>query len=626
MLQNIRKNVQGPTTKIVVWLIVISFSVFGLESILVGGGSGGVAEVNGEQVTPQELQQAVNTQKRRLIAMMGDNLDPAMLDDEALGNEALNSLIGRKLLVQSANDMELTVSKREIGSLIGSMEQFQIEGVFSQQLFTSVLSSAGYTPSYFKDTLREDIALNQLRSGLAGSEFATTLELAINARVDIEQRDLQYLTIPLQTFLAGEQVTDEEVAAYYADNQDNFRTRETVELDYIELSPDQFLQPVEERAIVDAYQLEIDNNQYQTENRVSHILFEARTEEDEAALQQRVAQAQDKLNSGTEFAVVAAEFSDDVGSSANGGDLGFSSGDAFPEEMEEAIAALEVGAVSAPVKTDAGIHLIRVTERREGSAPALEELRPQLEQQLQLAQARVDLLLAVESLKDLVFNAEDLTRPADELKLEVLRSEPVARDQADGLFANPTLLAAAFSEEVLEAGHNSDVLELGGDKFVVLRVRKHNSPQVRDLADVRDSIVSILSEQAARVKVAAEADRLIAELAGGASLEELATQASYEWRTELGVDRSNTALPREVLARAFALPMPAQGESLVDFVMSPAGDAQIISLLRVSPGQLDQLEQAEQIAIQRQVSSDHANLLNTEFETGLRGDAKISIM
>ena len=474
MLQNIRNNVQGPTTKIVVWLIVISFSIFGLESILVSGGSGGVAEVNGEQVTPQEMQMAVNTQKRRLISMMGDNIDPSMLDDELIGGQVLNSLIGRKLLTQSAQDMELAVSKREIGNLIGGMEQFQIEGKFSPQLFNSVLSSAGYTPAYFEETLRADVAVSQVRSGLLGSEFATPLELALSAKVAAEQRDLRFLTIPLQTFIDGIEVSEEQIAAYYADHQDDFQTRESVELEYIELGPDQFRKPVDEDAVLEAYQVEIENGQYQTENRVSHILFEARDGEDELVMQQRIADAQAKLAAGDDFAEVAGEFSDDVGSVAIGGDLGFSSGDAFPPEMEEAISALAVNVVSEPVQTDAGTHLILVTDRREGKAPTLEELRPRLEDQLQSAQARVDLLLAVEELKDLVFNAEDLNQPAEEMDLTVRRSGPVARDQAEGLFANRSLLAAAFSEEVMEAGHNSDVIELSDNKFVVLRQHSYS--------------------------------------------------------------------------------------------------------------------------------------------------------
>ena len=626
MLQNIRQNVQGPAIKVIVWLIVISFSIFGIESILVGGGGAGVAEVNGEEVSPQELQQAVNTQKRRLIAMMGDNFDPTMLDDEVITSQALNSLIGRKLLMQSAQDMDLTVSSREIGSVIGGMEQFQIEGKFSPQMFSSVLSSAGYTPAYFKETLREDIALAQLRSGLAGSEFATPLELTLNARVDAEQRDLRYLTIPLQTFIEQQTATEEQISAYYELHQNDFRTAESVELDYIELTPDTFRQPVEESAVLEAYQLEIENSQYKTENRVSHILFEPRDGEDAEALQQRVAAAQARLAAGADFAEVAAEFSDDVGSAASGGDLGFSSGDAFPEEMEEAVASLAVGEVSAPVTTEAGTHLILVSERREGSAPPLEELRPQLEEQLQLAQARSDLLLVVENLKDLVFNAEDLDRPASELDLVVQRSEPVARDQAQGLFANPALLSAAFSEEVMEARHNSDVIELGEDRFVVLHMHKHNPPRQKELADVHDEIAAIIVEQSAREMVSAEADRILQELASGASMEQLASQAGYSWQVELGADRRNGAVPREVLARAFEMPVPAQEQTLVDYIMTPSGDAQVISLTAVSPGKLESLEQTARLSLQRQVSGEYANLVDSEFQRGLRESADISVM
>ena len=135
MLQNIRQNVQGTAAKIVVGLIVISFSIFGIESILLGGGGGGVAEVNGEEVSPMELQQAVNTAKRRLIAMMGDEVDPAMLDDERLRPQALEGLVAQKLQVQSASDMGLAVSDWEIGDLIVSMEQLQLDGFFSPVLY-----------------------------------------------------------------------------------------------------------------------------------------------------------------------------------------------------------------------------------------------------------------------------------------------------------------------------------------------------------------------------------------------------------------------------------------------------------------------------------------------------------
>lgn len=619
MLQDIRSNVQGPAIKIVVWLIVISFAAFGIESILLGGGGGGVAEVNGEDISPMELQQAVNTQKRRLIAMLGDNLDPAMLDDERLSAQALEGLINRKLLMQTARDMDLTVSEQQIGMLVANMEQFQIDGVFSPELYKSLLSNAGYTPAYFKQSLQEDLVVNQLRSGLAGSDFATPAELQLNARVIAEQRDLRYLTIPLDAFNEVAQPGPAEIEAYYQENQSDFRTAEAVDLEYIELRADDFRGPVEESAVVEAYELEKENYQYKTEYRVSHILFEDAEDE-------RIAQARERLARGDEFSAVAGEFSDDIGSAASGGDLGYTTGETFPPEMEEVIAQLEPGVVSAPVQTDAGTHLIIVTERNEGKMPTLEELRGRIENTLQSQEARVVLLRTVESLRDLSFNAEDLSAPAAELDLEVERTDGVIRNQADGLFANPSLLDAAFSEDVLEAGHNSEVIELAGDHFVVLRVRSHHQPEIQPLEVVREQIEGIIRDDSARAAVAAEAESVLRALRGGSSVEEVATAAGYDWQVELGADRGNSVVPREVLQRAFQLPAPESGQSTADYVMTSAGDAQVFVLARVTEGDYSALADTERQGLQRQTSSEYSSLVDSDFQRSLRAGADVTVM
>lgn len=625
MLQDIRKSTQGTAAKVIIGIIVVSFAAFGIESILLGSGGNGVAEVNGEEISPSELAQAINTQKRRLISMMGENLDPAMLEDDRLSGAALEGLINRKLLLQSVTDMGLLVSDKAVSAVITGMEQFQINGQFSPELYSSVLSSAGYSPAYFKNSLREDIAANQLRTGLAGSEFATPEELALNAKVSGEQRDLRFLTIPLASFLEGAVASDEEIQAYYEANQNSFLSQETVELDYIEMSVEDFRKPVEESVIEEAYQLETSSSEYRTENRVSHILFETGGESSEELARERIAQAQAKLAEGADFATVAAEFSDDMGSTASGGDLGFSSGDAFPQEMEDAIAALEVDSVSAPVTTDAGIHLIKVTERKEGTPPTLDELRPQLRDQLELAEARVELLRVVENLKDLVFNAESLDNPAKELSLTVKRSDAISRNQREGLFAQTSLIGAAFSEDVLEQGHNSDVVELSADSFVVLRVRKHNQPEVRSLAEVSDQIAAIIANNRALAAVSLAAEQAVQKLRAGSSVEQLATAAEYPWQVELAAQRSTTTLPAEVLQRVFEMPAPVSDESVVDYVITPAGDAQVIALVRVNEGKFGQLEPTQQLALQQQVTGEYANLVNAEYARGLRDSAEVSV-
>jgi peptidyl-prolyl cis-trans isomerase D len=232
----------------------------------------------------------------------------------------------------------------------------------------------------------------------------------------------------------------------------------------------------------------------------------------------------------------------------------------------------------------------------------------------------------VESLKDLAFNAEDLGGPAAELDLVVKQSEAVTRSPQEGLFANPSLMKVAFSEEVIEAGHNSDVIELAAGHFVVLRVRKHNPSEIKALDLVREEILAILTETTARNAVAAAAERAVMRLRDGSSIEQFAIGEGYEWQVELGADRRNRIVPAEILQRIFALPDPGKGASSIDFVLTAEGDARVFELARVSVGQYQTLTDMEQQGLQQQVSVEYSQLINAEYQQGLRDSADISVL
>ena len=309
-----------------------------------------------------------------------------------------------------------------------------------------------------------------------------------------------------------------------------------------------------------------------------------------------------------------------------GGELGYTSGDAFPPEMEAAISELEVGQVSGPVRTEAGVHLILVTDRREGEPPSFEELKPQLEERLAMTEAQVALMRTVETLKDLTFNADDLAGPAEQMSLEVSMSDAVSRSQEEGLFANPALLAAAFSDDVLNAGHNSDVIELSSDHWVALRVRQHHPSEVRPLDEVRGQIVTLITEQRARDAVSAAAEEAVLALRDGAGVEAVATDMGYEWQVELGADRRNLNVPAEVLQSAFTLAGPQEGETVADYVLTATGDALVFELDRVTPGSLEALPEAEQGALRQIVGNEYGQLVDVEYRQGLRDSADISVL
>ena len=159
MLQSMRQSTQSTAAKVIIGLIVLSFAAFGLETLLPGGSGTSVAEVNGEEITPIALQEAITQQKRELVSVLGDDIDPALLDDDRLQPRALQSLIQRALLLQKSSALNLLASEAQVGNSITSIEVFQLNGMFSPDAYKSVLANAGYTPERFRRAQAEDIML-----------------------------------------------------------------------------------------------------------------------------------------------------------------------------------------------------------------------------------------------------------------------------------------------------------------------------------------------------------------------------------------------------------------------------------------------------------------------------------
>jgi peptidyl-prolyl cis-trans isomerase D len=395
-----------------------------------------------------------------------------------------------------------------------------------------------------------------------------------------------------------------------------------VDVQYLELLAEDFHVPPEESALRDAYALAVQDMASMTESRVSHILFEG--EDDPGA--EQVADALARLAAGESFASLAEQLSDDIGSAGRGGDLGYTNGEAFPADMEAAIAALAPGEVSAPVATDAGIHLLLVTERRDSEPPTFEEMRAELEASLIEQEARIALLRAAETLGDLTFNADDLEGPAADMGLELQSIQGVTRLAGEGAFDSAVLRDAAFSDEVLGQGHNSEVIELSPHRFLVLRVERHNEPRILPLDEVRAEVVAAVREQARRATVAEAADALLTRLRAGERMDALAGEGGYDWQVELAAGRDNFNVAPEVLGRVFELPVPDGDTGVSDYLLSAGGDAVVIELFRVREGSLEGIEEERRAALTRQVTGENGSLVDLEYRQGLRQAADISVL
>ena len=624
MLQSMRQSTQSTAAKVIIGLIVLSFAAFGLETLLPGGAGTSVAEVNGEEITPFALQEAVTQQKRQLISVLGDDIDPALLDDDRLQPRALESLIQRALLLQKTAELNLVASEAQVGKSITSIEAFQLNGVFSPDAYRSVLANAGFTPERFRRSQAEDIVLTQLQTAISETEFATQTELAATANIIAEERDVRYLVISDADLVDDADLTDETLQQYYEENEAVFFNPEQVVVDYVLLAPEDFVVSVDEALVREQYESVKDEYEVAEQARVSHILLIQGEEEADSDYAKRIADTADRLDRGEAFADLAAEVSDDLGSASMGGELGFTDGTAFPEEMEAAIAQLtEAGDISGAVQTDAGTHFIRLEERIAGDSVDYGSVRDELRASIEAAEAERNLLIAVEELRDLAFNAPDLEGPAEAIGSEVRISEPFSLEEGEGLFADERLRELAFSADVKESSNNSEVLELAGKQFIAVRVREVRAPQVAPFAEVEREVRQGLRAQleaSALTDMVAQAEDL---LAAGESFEVAAEALNVEWRVELAATRLNSQLPRSVLDAAFTMP---QGEpNLLRTVAVPGEGYALVQLARVTPGDTRALTSAEKLQLSDLRSGEQQRLSFDEFVAHQRNAADIVI-
>ena len=621
MLQSMRSGAQSTPVKILLILIVISFAGFGVESVLFGSSGTSVADVNGEEITPQQLQIAIENQKRQMMQIFGENLDPAMLEDDRLRGSALEGLIERQLLLQSADAQGLVASSRAIGQIVASVEAFQVDGQFDADRYKVVLANAGLSPERFRREQAQQIKLSDLQQSVLASDFTTALEVAATADISSEERDVRYLLLDAEAVFADVVVSEDAVAEYYGDHLDDFVSEEQVVAQYIELQLEDFFAPVDEALVREQFEAVKGEYEVKDQTRVAHILLIQGDDESIEEYTQRIDDVAARLAAGTAFGDVAANASDDIGSADLGGELGFTDGTVFPDAMEEAIAELEVGQISAPVKTDAGTHFIRVEERVAGEAPDFESLRAELADSIQRSAAEKELLIAVDALRDISFNSPDLTGPAESLGVQSQLSSPVTRGAGDGVFGNEQVRAALFSNEVYQAGNNSEVIELPGSRFVAVRVAEKVPPAQLVLEEVATDIRAQLEMEAR----AAELDRLLEEIKArrqaGETIDAIATESGWEWRVELGARRVGSLLPREVANAAFR--MELEGGFALDMVELPGEQYAVVELARVTPGSVDNLSNQERDAIVSQLAQMQGELSLLAYRRALRDNAEI---
>lgn len=577
MLQNIRDNSQGWIAKTIIGVIVALMALTGFDAIFQATThKNEAAKVNGEEISQNELSQAVDMQRRQLMQQLGKDFDASLLDEKMLRESALKGLIDRKLLLQGAEQAKFAFSEGALDQVILQTPEFQVDGKFSSERFDQVIRQLGYSRMQFRQMLAQEMLIGQLRAGVAGSGFVTDAEVLAFARLEKQTRD--FATLNVKADPAAVKLTDDEVKAYYDEHAKEFMTPDQVIIDYVELKKASFFDQVavKDEDLQAAYQKEIANLSEQ--RRAAHILIEVNDKTTEAQAKAKIDEVQARLAKGEKFEALAKEFSQDPGSANNGGDLGYAGPGVYDPAFEKALYSLGKDQVSEPVRTDFGYHLIKLLGVEAPEVPTLASLKDKLTRELKAAQVEQRFVEATKQLEDSAFEASDLAQPAADLKLTVQTSKPFGREGGEGIAANRAVVTAAFSPEVIDEGANSTAIELDPETVVVLRAKEHLKPAQLPLESVNAAIRTQLTKEHASAAAKTRAEKLIADLRDGKAPLDKAIDGQ-SWKVTEAATRGQEGVDPAVLQALFRMPKPAaKDKPTFSSVTLPDGSLMIVRL------------------------------------------------
>ncbi|WP_297324870.1 SurA N-terminal domain-containing protein [Nitrosomonas sp.] len=619
-------NRKKRVVQVIMGLAVLPFLFWGVESYRDKGGEGYVAIVDGEEIPRREYEQALRDHHERMRGMLGANFDSAMLDTFEVRNSVLERLIQQRLLNREAVNNGFIVLDSQLVKTIRDIPAFQKDSKFSKQQYEELLRAQGLTPAVFESRVRQELLLQQLLDGYSENGFAPK-SVAERVRYLSEvQREISQLQIEPEQFLSQVIPVEADIDAYYEKHKTDFHLPERARVEYLVLSLDAVAknETVSDEAI-NAYFTEHGDEFSQPEERkASHILISVPVgapEDEKQIAREKAENLLEQVKQNPEqFAEIAKEHSDDSGSAALGGDLGFFGRGVMVKSFEDKIFSMQLDEISDIVETDFGLHVIKLTDIKEEKRSTLEDVREQIADKLKIQMAGSVFGEIAEDFGNVVYEQSDsLQSAAEKFELTIQQSDWITRNSTEpSILANEKLLSAIFSEDTISKQRNTEAIEVKPDTFVSARIIEHKPATAQSLMVVKDQIVEKLKMQMAKAKAIEEGEAKLARLQDGDNIDVEWTEAKQiSYMQSQGVDH-------ETLRAIFR----AQVNNLPAYVgaVSPSGGFSLIRISKVTEPQFTEEmnlnnfnKQLQQMITQEEISS-YFSVLRKQYEVKVKQD------
>ena len=629
MLQTIRDQVKGWLAVVIFSIMIIPFAFWGINYYFDQSGGVIAIEVNDEEITLADYQRAYQDMRQQWQTISGAPVEEAA--EPLIKQRAKEDLIQTELLKQAGKQAGLSVGEQEVWQVIRQIPAFNDDDGFNMGLFEVAVSRSGLTPAGFLAGIKQDMAIEQLRNSMVATDFVTQPEISAYSSIVHQTRDFSYAVLSSDELKETMVVTDEQIQSYY-ENKDRYMEPEKVRIAYLVLS----LAKIAEEVYLEEGELETyfseNKHNYEVEEtrKVKQILVKLPEEPSEAAIDSQKTKAAELyalVKEGKELQDVAVNYAGEQQASVEFSEFGFLTKEVLEPEVAEVVFSMAAGEISEPVQSRYGFHIMAVDEIQVGSEVTLASKREEVEQDLREEKAAKQLYELTDRLAALTYESHDtLEVAADELGLQEQTSDFISReDPGVGIVAEPGVVSAAFSDEVLLEENNSELLELENGRYLVLRVLEHRSPMKKPLEDVRDEIITRIKYEQARDRTRERGETILEQLEEGKTKEELVLEFPLDWKTATGVTQDNENINRAVLRSAFGAGIPEAGRPLLEGASLGTGDYTVVIVYSVTRVDPDTIEKDELDALRGQILQAHITSTWTEFNNNLRDDADITV-
>ncbi|MFA9488432.1 MULTISPECIES: SurA N-terminal domain-containing protein [unclassified Mannheimia] len=612
MIESMHERSKGPVFKIVFALITLSFVIGGVGTGFMMADHS-VAKVNGEEISQQLFNNAVNRQQNILNTEMGSRFWDLMDNPEyakQFHQSVLDSLIDEELLRQYAKDLKLGISAEQIKSEIVNSQMFQQDGKFSNELYQQTLRHNNLSPDAYAAIVNEGMLQSQIQEGIVSSDFTVPAQQETLAKLLLQQREMRVAEFSIAKEMENQTASQEELQAYYDANKAKLLAPEKLTVEYATLSP----KDVESKVEITDEQIQTyyDRNKggYVTKGEAHLAHIQVATEAEAQAVEQ-------ELKSGANFAAVAKAKSADTLSANNGGDLGWAKAGTFPKAFEDAVVNLEAGQVSNPVKVDNAYHIIKVLERKPEQAIELAQVKDNIAQTIRQELVLTEYSTIAREMANRAFeNNSSLEEVAKAGNVKVQKTEQFTRANVPAALQNEKVLKALFEGELRQNKQNSDALDVGTDtnpQTLFVRVSEYEAERPQTFAEAKSAVENFVKAEKAEKALLFKAEESVKALNEGktADVKFNAPQTLVYMQSEV----ENPTLAQTVFAMK-----KEQNKPAYQIARNQKGDVVIVALDKIVEGDTEQFK-----AIAPQFEQANRLMLRNGLLKALRAKASIDV-